>query len=1545
VKRTLPPLALLTVATLMATPARGEDWPMWRHDAQRTGAARQQLAAKLYLQWTRDYPKQKTAWLDQPQMIYDRNYEPVVLGQTLFVGSARHDTMTALDTRTGAQKWTFYTDGPIRFAPVAWDEKVYFVSDDGYLYCVAAETGKLVWKFRGGPDDRRLLGNSRLISAWPARGAPVIADGTIYFAASIWPFMGIFIHALDARTGRVIWTNDGDGSLYMKQPHNADSFAGVAPQGELTVIGDKLLVPGGRSVPACYDRKTGKMLYYRLADNSRLGGGPEVAALGRYVFNGGAIFELETGNHLGPFCKLLALGDDVVVGYHNGKIRALDLAASKLDATATVDRRGQKSLKFKWAPAEVSFDGPKVVDTLVRAGFRTYLGTPGQISAIELPLVKGRPPITSWKASIDGNPVSLIAADDRLFAVTLEGRIYCFGPEPVEQPKNYKLTPVAYAPGSPEDGWSKTAKSILDTTKAREGYCVAWGVGSGRLIAELARQSKLHIIVVEPDAEKVLAARRQLIDACLYGERVVVHTGLPLPPYLASLMVSEDLAKAGVEPNAAFVRQAFAALRPYGGVAWLPAAGQTCERLKALADDSEFPNLKVKPQGNAVLLVREGALPGAGNWTHEHADAANTRVSPDEIVKAPLGLLWFGGSSNQGVLPRHGHGPQPQVVDGRLFIEGVDMLRAVDIYTGRVLWESAFPGLGKLYNVLPHSPGANATGTNFISASEAIYVVHDKACVRLDPATGARLGEFRLPKPPGAKATPSWGYINVAGDFLIAGADPLVVDPKIEAMPLQLQLWDSDKRQKLFTLEGHGDSVWSATFSPDGKTLATGSADKTVRLWDVTTGKPKATLQGYQKKVTCVAFSPDGKTLATGCEDATILIWDLAKPQKPAATIKGHADSVLYVGYTPDGKALVTGSADASVKIWDPETLRVEAAFADLADDVTAVAVAPNCKVLAIGQADGTIKLWDMETGELRARMERHREDIYCLAFSADSSLLASGSRDKTARLWDTAEGKHLGLLQGHQSPVTCVAFTPDGKTVASATAQAMIYLWDVAEHELLGTMAGQPGQARTLTFAPNGKALAMGGLEVFTKTQNESLSASKQLVVMDRKTGKPLWTATAEFGFRHNGICIGGGRLYAIDRLAGGELLRMKRRGLMPKAPPRLVVFDLKSGKELWSCATDVFGTWLSYSEKHDVLVEAGRTARDTLMDEPKGMRAYKASDGSVLWYNKTYAGPAMLHGDTILRGEQAACELLTGRPKMRLDPITGQPIEWTWTREYGCNTPVASQCLLTFRSGAAGYYDLLNDGGTGNFGGFRSSCTNNLIVAGGLLNVPDYTRNCTCSYQNQCSLALVPMADVEIWTRFPVKGTKLAGQPGLLVRLFASEPDKTPLPIQHIGVMLGAPGCRRAADGRLWVNEYDFLRVKFADSFGYYHMHPSRIPANGSSLSWLASSGCRGISQLELLTKGGSTARYTVRLTFADPDNDQAGRRVFDVRIQDKTVLESFDIVKESGGRFKPLVKEFKGIDIKDRLELRFVPPESMEPTAATVPLLCAIEVVREE
>src|SRR5207253_5333674 len=127
----------------------------------------------------------------------------------------------------------------------------------------------------------------------------------------------------------------------------------------------------------------------------------------------------------------------------------------------------------------------------------------------------------------------------------------------------------------------------------------------------------------------------------------------------------------------------------------------------SVARQAKLVNATVTEHDGLIRLTRVGAVPGAANWTHEHADAANTRVSKDQLVKAPLGVLWFGGPSNDGILPRHGHGPQPQVIDGRLIIEGVDMLRAVDIYTGRLLWTADLSGIGRLYNITNHQPGAN----------------------------------------------------------------------------------------------------------------------------------------------------------------------------------------------------------------------------------------------------------------------------------------------------------------------------------------------------------------------------------------------------------------------------------------------------------------------------------------------------------------------------------------------------------------------------------------------------------------------------------------------------------------------------------------------------------------------------------------------------------------------------------------------------------------------------------------------------------------------
>ena len=284
---------LLLLLLLLARPGIAADWPMWRHDASRSSSTPESLAPVLHRQWTRHLPKLQGAWLDQDQLTSDAVYQPIAAGGLLLIGSSHDDSLTAWDLATGVPRWRFYTDGPIRYAPAAADGRVYLVADDGCLYCLELATGKQVFRVQAAPRDQRVLGNSRLISAWPARGGPVLADGQVYFAASIWPFMGIFIQAVDAQTGTVTWRNDGTGSTYILQPHNSPAFAGLAPQGYLAASGDALIVPNGRSVPARLNRKTGQLEYFRLSLHRR-SGGDQVAIAGKVFLNGGAEFDLQT---------------------------------------------------------------------------------------------------------------------------------------------------------------------------------------------------------------------------------------------------------------------------------------------------------------------------------------------------------------------------------------------------------------------------------------------------------------------------------------------------------------------------------------------------------------------------------------------------------------------------------------------------------------------------------------------------------------------------------------------------------------------------------------------------------------------------------------------------------------------------------------------------------------------------------------------------------------------------------------------------------------------------------------------------------------------------------------------------------------------------------------------------------------------------------------------------------------------------------------------------------------------------------------------------
>jgi len=1248
--KTLRLVIALTSLCCLAHAGDG-DWPMWRFDAGRTAASPHELPHKLHLQWVRHFGPRVMVWpdrLNQDRMPYDQVFEPVVLGKTLFLGFNDTDKLLALDTDTGEEKWAFYVDGPVRLPPVAADDKVLFTSDDGYLYCLDAATGALRWRFRGGPSDRKVLGNSRLISTWPARGGPVLEDGRVYFAASIWPFMGTFIYALDAETGQVVWRNDSTSAQWVNQPHRNPAFAGIAPQGAFVVAGDSLLVPGGRSVPACFDLATGAFRYFHFDEDRERSyghtGGSFVCAAGGVFFNHHyddkvTAYDVDDGYQVIP-----DLGGRPVVtedAFYMSGSRIVAYAAAGLRANP--HKRADNRL---WA-CDVDATGD-----LIKAGDRLYAAGDGQIAAIRPPK-RGGDGAVVWQQAVDGKVERLVAADKKLFAVTLDGRVLAFGADKTK-PRLLDHEPER---ATPPPAAATQAGAIIEHTGVTEGYALFYGAADGDLLEALACQSQLSIVAIDPDADNVDRLRRRLDARGLYGTRIALLEGDPftveLPRYLASLTVVADPPAARFEPSDRFLDRIFTSMRPYGGKTWIPATGPARDQLLETVAAGRLPGIEARPISEGVILSREGPLPDSAYWTHQYGDVANTVKSDDRRVKMPLGLLWFGGSSNEDVLPRHGHGPSPQVIGGRLFVEGVNCLNARDVYTGRPLWKTDFDDLGTLgvyYDETylargqnqQHIPGANARGANFVAALDATYVLQGGSCVVLDAATGQRLDTFSLPKGD-ADEPPEWGYVGVYEDFLVAGCD----------------------------------------------------------------------------------FAAFSKRL-------------------------------------PD----------------DAEELK-----------------------------------------------DKTKKDLRYLNY------------DKTA---------------------------------------------------------------------------------------------SMQLAVMDRHTGEIHWTLDAHHGFIHNGIAVANDTVYCLDRVPPYLENALLRRGKQPPKTCRLLALDVRTGEVRWQQQENVFGTWLGYSKEHDLLLQATRPSSDMVRGEDgKRMIVYRATDGQVVWdITRDYFNPPILHGDRIIT-HRAMYNLLTGEPILRPNPLTGAPMPWSYERTKGCGYGIASEYLLTFRSSAAAYYDLVADGGTGHFGGFKSGCSANLIAADGVLNAPDYTRTCTCSYQNQTSLAFVHMPDVEVWTTYPK--LDIDG------------------PITRLGLNLGAPGDRKAQDGTLWLefpavggDSPDVEIVTEPEEAEWFTHHVSWIEEG--DLEWVGASGAEGLTRLELTLApdAGKPRAYTVRLVFAEPHDLAPGQRVFSIEVQGREVLADLDVVKAAAGPRRTHVVEFENVKVKDTLTVEFFPSQDCP---IRKPILCGIEVVAED
>jgi len=802
--------------------AVAEDWPTFRHDNARSAITAEALAPPLVQEWVfvplhGPEPAWPVPGMEKARVRFDEVFHVAAVGDAVYFGSSADNKVYCLDAATGQVRWTAFTGGPIRVAPAVIDGDkglqplVYVGSDDGYAYCLRATDGAVVWKVRAAYGDDKVLGNGKMISLWPIRTGVLVDKGVAYFAAGVFPNESTFLCAVNAKDGSRIWCNDNFGEEGYKL-----EFGGISPQGPLLASEQSIFVPSGRAMPAAFERDTGEFHYF-AAPGGKVGGTWALLTEDRVVAGAESkrAYKQVTGARAYDAAYAWFPGTHLVVAEKDAflltfeELVALDRAtfeeASKVRSGI---ERSQKDLgnKLKIAKAiRGKVSGDKIPeadaklaslkkqlqdlaaekkrvedsvhrwrrpceqqDALMLAGNVLFAGGAGKVIAVD--------PHTGqdmWSASVEGKACGLAVANGRLLVSTDTGRIYSFA----KTGGGGEIKPAIDSSAFPADDLgalcAAASDAIVATTGVTKGFCLVYGCGTGALAAELAKRTELNIIGVDPDPANVATARQRLDAAGLYGTRVIVDevdvVDLPYSDYFANLIVSETMLSTGQAPGSP--KEILRLTKPCGGVVCLGQPAEEAEGLDlaALRDGLEHPDftVAVKEDKGRWLVAKRGALPGAGKWTHEYADPANTACSDDLRVKGSLGVLWFGRPGPELMVERHARAAAPVAMDGRMFVQGQNVVMAYDSYNGVLLWQREIPGAVRVR--------VDSDMSNLVLGEKGLYVAANDVCLRLDPATGETMRTYKIP---GSSDKPCrWGYLACVGDTVYGSVAPQLQEP------------------------------------------------------------------------------------------------------------------------------------------------------------------------------------------------------------------------------------------------------------------------------------------------------------------------------------------------------------------------------------------------------------------------------------------------------------------------------------------------------------------------------------------------------------------------------------------------------------------------------------------------------------------------------------------------------------------------------------------------------------------------------------------------
>jgi len=281
----------------------------------------------------------------------------------------------------------------------------------------------------------------------------------------------------------------------------------------------------------------------------------------------------------------------------------------------------------------------------------------------------------------------------------------------------------------------------------------------------------------------------------------------------------------------------------------------------------------------------------------------------------------------------------------------------------------------------------------------------------------------------------------------------------------------------LRTLRGHTGYIGRIAWSPDGRLLASPSADETIRLWDAETGECLRTLSGHSGSVVSAAFDPTGRMLASGSDDQTVKLWRAATGRL-LDTLHGHADGVRSVVWNSQGHKLAS-AGQSSIRLWDPANGRFIDSLDAHTEWVSSLAFRKLDDALFSGSDDYTIKMWDTKVGKSVRTLEGHSSWVFCVALDPLDQRLVSAGGDNSLRIWDTSDGRLLHVIEAHTDIVWCASFSVDGKVIASISSDNTVRLWNSFTGSNLAVIPEKSGNkrfGRGLAFHPHRRLLAAVG-------------------------------------------------------------------------------------------------------------------------------------------------------------------------------------------------------------------------------------------------------------------------------------------------------------------------------------------------------------------------------------------------------------------------------------------------------------------------------------